>query len=105
MSLAWPSNKKEKPPNDILAWGTTGMGLLLEIIWSTFTAIFDLGRETALRDKSRPRRFLVFCYYVLPVMCVASVFISWKITIIVACAFVASLVAGAMTEADDIGPW
>jgi len=36
-------------------------------------------------------------------MCIVSVFISWKITIIVVGVFIVSLVAGALTEADDIG--
>jgi len=35
-------------------------------------------------------------------MFVASLFISWKVTIIVAGAFIISLMAGAVTEADDI---
>jgi len=82
------------------------MDWLLEIIWSIFRAIFDLARRATLRDKSRPQWFnysLAVCYYVLPMMVIVSVFISWKITIIVAGAFIASLVAGALTEADDIG--
>jgi hypothetical protein len=79
---------------------------VLEIIGSIFSAVFDLAREATLRDKSRPRWFnysLAVCYYVLPVMFIVSVFISWKIAIIVACAFIASLIAGALTETDDIG--
>jgi hypothetical protein len=85
---------------------TPGMDWLLEIIWSIFRAIFDLARKATLRDKSRPRWFnytLAVSYYVLPLMLIVSLFISWKMTIIVAGAFIASLIAGAVTEADDIG--
>jgi hypothetical protein len=82
------------------------MDWLLEIIEAIFSLIFDLARRATLRDKSRPRWFnysLVVCYYVLPVMFIVSVFISWKIAITVAGVFIVSLVAGAVTEADDIG--
>jgi Ca2+/H+ antiporter len=47
---------------------------------------------------------LAGCYYVLPVMLIISFFISWKIAVIVAAAFIVSLVVGAVSEADDIGP-
>jgi hypothetical protein len=80
------------------------MDWLLEIIWSIIRAIFDLARRATLRDKSRPQWFnysLAVCYYVLPMMVIISFFISWKITIIVSVVFLASLIVGAMTEADD----
>ena len=82
------------------------MDWLLEIIKAIFSLIFDLARRATLRDKSRPRWFnysLVLCYYALPIAFIVSVFISWKITIVVACAFIVSLMAGAATEADDTG--
>jgi len=82
------------------------MDWLLEIIKGIFSAMFDLARISTLRDKSRPRWFkysLVVCYSVLPVMLLVSLFISWKVTIIVAGMFVLSLMAGAITEADDMG--
>ena len=82
------------------------MDWLLEILKAIFSLTFDLARKATLRDKSRPRwfnYFLVLCYYVLPVTFIVSLFISWKITIIVAGVFIVSLVAGALTEADDIG--
>ena len=81
------------------------MDWLLEIVHAIFSVIFDLARKTTLRDKSRPRWFnysLAICYYVLPLMLIVSLFISWKITIIVAVLFVVSLMAGAVAEADDI---
>jgi hypothetical protein len=73
------------------------MDWLLEIIKVIFSLIFDLARRGTLRDKSRPRWFnysLILCYYVLPVAFIVSVFISWKITIIVVGVFIVSLVAG-----------
>jgi len=82
------------------------MDWLLEIIRAIFSVMFDLGRRAALRDRSRPRWFnysLAASYYLLPALIVVSVFISWKITVIVIGLFLVSLVAGAMTETDDIG--
>ena len=81
------------------------MDSLLEII---FRVMFDIARKSTLRDKSRPQWFnycLAACYYVLPLMLIVSPFISWKITMIVAGVFVVSLMAGFITEADDIGAW
>jgi len=40
---------------------------------------------------------------VLPTLFLVSVFFSWKLAIIVSVVFLASLVVGAMTEADDTG--
>ena len=83
------------------------MSLRLEIIKSIFGATFHLARVATLRDESRPRWVnysLAGCYYVLPVMLIISFFISWKIAVIVAAAFIVSLVVGAVSEADDIGP-
>ena len=83
------------------------MPLLLEIIKSIFGATFHLARLATLRDESGPRWVnysLAGCYYVLPVMLIISFFISWKIAVIVAAAFTVSLVVGAVSEADDIGP-
>ena len=83
------------------------MSLLLEIIKSIFGETFHLARVATLRDESRPRWVnysLAGCYYVLPVMLIISFFISWKIAVIVAAAFIVSLVVGAVSEADDIGP-
>ena len=82
------------------------MDWLLDIIEAVFRTMFHLVRKSTLRDKSRPRWFnysLAVCYFVLPLMSIVSVFISWKITIIVASAFALSLIAGAVTEADGIG--
>jgi hypothetical protein len=83
------------------------MSLLLEITKSIFGVTFHLARVATLRDESRPRWVnysLAGCYYVLPVMLIISFFISWKIAVIVAAAFIVSLVVGAVSEADDIGP-
>ena len=83
------------------------MSLLLEIIKSIFGATFHLARVATLRDESRSRWVnysLAGCYYVLPVMLIISFFVSWKIAIIVAAAFIVSLVVGAVSEADDTGP-
>ena len=82
------------------------MSLHLEIIKSVFGVTFHLARVATLRDESRPRRVnysLAGCYYVLPVMLIISLFISWKIAVIVAAAFIVPLVVGAVSEADDIG--
>ena len=78
---------------------------MLEIVESIFGALFDIARRATLRDKTRPRWLhysLVVSYYVLPTLLIASVFISWKLTVIVAGVFIVSLIAGAMTEADDL---
>jgi len=77
------------------------MSLLLELVFRT---LFDLGREARLRDKNGPRSLrysLAISYYVLPTLFIVSILISWKIAAIVAGAFIASLIVGAMTEADD----
>ena len=81
------------------------MDWLIEIIQAIFSPMLDLARKATLRDKSRPRCVdysLAVCYYVLPVMLIISLFISWKITMIVAGVFVVSMMVGAVTEADDI---
>jgi hypothetical protein len=83
------------------------MSLLLEIIKSIFGATFHLARLTTPRDESRPRWVnysLAGCYYVLSVMLIISFFTSWEIAVIAAAAFIVSLVVGAVSEADDIGP-
>jgi hypothetical protein len=80
------------------------MTWLLEIVQSIFRAIFDPARVGTLRDESRPRwlRYsLAVSYYVLPTLFLVSVFFSWKLAIVVSVVFLASLVVGAMTEADD----
>ena len=82
------------------------MSWLIEIIKAIFSMMFDLARKATIRDKSRPRWFnysLAICYYVFPLMIVVSVFISWRMTIIVAGVFIGSLIVGAFTEADDVG--
>jgi len=83
------------------------MSLLLEIIKSIFAVALHFARVAALRDESRPRWVnysLAGCYYLLPVMLIISFFISSKIAVIVAAAFIGSFVVGAVSEADDIGP-
>jgi len=80
------------------------MSWLLEIIESFFGAIFDLACRAVLRDKTRPRWFnysLAIGYFVFPTLIMVSVFISWKITMIVTGVFIFSLITGAMSEADD----
>jgi hypothetical protein len=47
------------------------------------------------------RGALVVSYYVLPTLCLVSVFFSWRLAVVVSILFVASLIVGAMTEADD----
>jgi len=82
------------------------MSLFREGIGSICCTGFDFAREATLRDESRPQwfnYFLAICYYALPVTFLVVVFISWKLTMIVAVTFIASLIAGAMTEADDVG--
>jgi hypothetical protein len=77
---------------------------LSKIFQSVFRVIFDLAREGTLRDDGRPRwlRYsLAASYYVLPTLFLVSVFFSWKLAIIIAVVFLASLIVGAMTEADD----
>jgi hypothetical protein len=76
----------------------------LEIVQSIFRVIFDFARVGTLRDEGRPRwlRYsLALSYYVLPTLFLVSVFFSWKLAIIVSVVFLASLIVGAMTEADD----
>ena len=83
------------------------MSLLLEIIRSICGATFHLARVATLRDESRPRWVnysLAGCYYVLPVVLIISFFTSCDIAVIVAAAFIVSLVVGAVSEADDMGP-
>jgi len=82
------------------------MSWLLDIIGAIFSLIFDLARKSTLRDKSRPRWFdysLATCYYLLPTATLVSAFISWRITVICAGVFVLSLIAGAVTEVDEMG--
>jgi hypothetical protein len=82
------------------------MSWLLEILESTFGAVFDSARDATVRDQRRAgwlRVSLVISYYVLPTLFLASVFFSWKLAVIVAVVFIASLIVGAMTEEDDPG--
>ena len=79
----------------------------LEVIKSIFGVTFYFAHLAALRDESRPRwanDSLAGCDYVLPVMLIISFFISWKIAVMVAAAFIGSLVVGAVSEADELGP-
>jgi FtsH-binding integral membrane protein len=81
---------------------------LPEILCSIFGVVFDLARRTMLRRKSEAKWFhysLAIGYYLLPTLLVVSVFISWKITVIAAGWFIVSLMAGAVTETDDLGAW
>ena len=74
--------------------------------WAIFSLMFDAARVSTLRDKSRPRWFndsLAICCYVLSAATLVSAFISWKISVIGSGLFVLSLIAGALTEADEIG--
>ena len=83
------------------------MSLLLEIMKSIFGVTLHFARVATLRDESRPRWVnysLAGCYYVLPGMLIISFFISWNIAVMVAAAFIVSLVVGAVSEADVIGP-
>ena len=82
------------------------MSWLLESLCSTFGALFDLARQTKLRDKSETKWFhysLAIGYYLLPTLIAVSVFISWKITAIATGLFIVSLLAGAVSETDDLG--
>ena len=82
------------------------MSWLLEIFGHVFGSLFDSAREAKLRDASGPRwlhRSLAISYYVFPMLLLVSVLISWKITVIVSIVFIACLVGGALTEADDPG--
>lgn len=73
------------------------MSWLLEILGSIFGAIFDLARQPKLRDRSEAKWF----HYPLGAT-LLPVFISWKITVIATGFFMVSLMAGAVTEADDL---
>jgi hypothetical protein len=80
------------------------MDWLLEIVKWIFGGIFDLARRATLRDESRPkwlRNCFVGSYYVLPTLLLFSVFLSWKIAVIILGVFILSLIVGAATEADD----
>jgi hypothetical protein len=80
------------------------MSWLLEIVESAFGALYDSARRGTWRDESRPmwlRGSLVVSYYVLPTLCLVSIFLSWRLAVVIAALFVASLTIGAMTEADD----
>jgi hypothetical protein len=80
------------------------MSWLLEIFESTFRVLFDSARAGTVRDESRPRWLrasLVISYYVLPTLFLVSVFVSWRLGVVVSILFIASLIVGAMTEADD----
>jgi hypothetical protein len=80
------------------------MSWLLEIVESAFGALYDSARKGTWRDASRPwwlRGPLVVSYHVLPTLCLVSVFVSWKLAVIVSAVFIASLIVGAMTEEDD----
>jgi hypothetical protein len=82
------------------------MSWLLELLESAFGALYDSARKGTWRDESRPwwlRGSLVISYYVLPTLLLVSVFFSWKLAVIVAVMFMAYLIVGAMTEADDPG--
>jgi hypothetical protein len=81
------------------------MSWLLEVIKSILGLTYHLARSATLRDESRPRWVnysLAGCSYALPVLLIVFFFISWKIAIVVAAAFIVSLVIGAVTEADDV---
>lgn len=63
------------------------MSWLLEILGSIFGAIFDLARQTKLRDRSEAKWFhypLAIGYYLLATLLTVSVSISSKITVIAA---------------------
>ena len=80
------------------------MDWLLEIVELIFRGMFHLVRKAALRDESRPpwlRHSLVVSYYALPTLLLFSVFLSWKIAVIILSVFILSLIVGAATEADD----
>jgi hypothetical protein len=80
------------------------MSWLLEVLESTVRVVFDSAREATVRDQRRPgllRGSLVVSYYVLPTLLLVSVFFSWKLAVIISVVFIASLIIGAMTEADD----
>ena len=81
------------------------MSWLLEILCSIFGAIFDLARQTKLRDKSEAQWFhnslAIGCYF-LPTLLIVSVLISWRITAIATGLRMVYLMAGAVTEPDDL---
>lgn len=81
------------------------MSWLLEILCSIFGAIFDLARQTKLRDKSEAKWFhysVAIGYYLLPTLLIVSVLVPWRITVIATGLFMVSLMAGAVTEPDDL---
>lgn len=78
----------------------------LELLEHIFRFVFESAREAAARDESRPRWLrdsLVISYYVLAALILFSAFLSWKVAVIVAIVFIASLIVGAITETDDPG--
>ena len=80
------------------------MDWLLELVRHTFRLLFDSARRATLRDESRPRwlRYsLVVSYYALPTLLLFSIFLSWKIAVIILGVLIISLMVGAATEADD----
>jgi len=86
--------------------GVRAVSWLLDIRWCIFCAIFDLARQTKLRDGSEPRWFhcsLAMSDCVLATLIIVSVLVSWKITVIAAGLFIVSLTAGAVTETEDWG--
>ncbi|HKD65023.1 MAG TPA: hypothetical protein VKB40_13410 [Candidatus Acidoferrales bacterium] len=80
------------------------MSWLLETLCSIFGAILDLARQTKLGDKSQAKWFhysLAIGYYLLPLL-VISALNPWRITVIATGLFMVSLMAGAVTEPDDL---
>lgn len=81
------------------------MSWLLEILCSIFGAIFYLACQTKLRDKSEAKWFhysLAIRYYLLPTLLIVSVLFPWRITVMATGLFMVSLMAGAVTEPDDL---
>lgn len=77
-----------------------------EILCTIFGAIFDPARRTKLRGKSEAKWFHdspAIGYCLLPTLFILSAFVSWRTTLIAAGLFIVCLIAGAVTETDDLG--
>jgi hypothetical protein len=80
------------------------MDWLLEILHNVIGVFSERVRHSAYHDERRPdwlRHILAASYYVLPVVALASLFVSWKLTAVSASLFVISLIAWVATEEDD----
>ena len=75
------------------------------MIGSIFSELMDTVRLATFRDTTRPswlKYGLLLCYCILPLACVISFLVSWKVALVLGGLFLVSLLVGAMTEEDDI---